>query len=114
MRRERVQRALRPLTAPVPHMRRIQSLASQQGAELTRLMTRIGFIEDLELVGSGELTTVRTFNDFGVRWRGKSAVADRSGRDYPIHSGHSADSFPALCTNFRYPFRGVEQTVRGC
>ena len=53
-------------TAPFAQMRRIQTLATQESTELTGSQTRIGFCEDAQFVGGGELAAVGACDDFGI------------------------------------------------
>jgi len=67
-RRERAQGPRRALPTPIYQVRRIQSLATQQGTQLTGRATCVGLFENLEFVGGSELTPARSLDDFGVRW----------------------------------------------
>lgn len=63
--------------------------------------TRVGFCEDAQFVGGGELSTMGARGNLGIRGRRRRTTINRGGLHETIHATHSAASFPALYTNFR-------------
>jgi len=69
VRREGGQCSLGTVAAPFTQMRGVETLTTQKCPQLSGGRTRVGLRENAQLVGSGELSTLRTLGDFGVRGR---------------------------------------------